>query len=465
LKFLIFSLVFFLLILAGGGTAFFISMRQIVRANVAQELSRLLETKRITLEASVNAEIAIVLKMADSPLIKEYFLNPEDSALEALAFSEIAGYRRAFAANTTFWASDVDKKFYSDDAYSYTVNPADPADYWYNMTLHETEVFNFNINYNDNLKKTMLWVNAPVFDNRKPIGLVGTGIDLTEFIGSIYTGFDTNAISLYLFNDAGEITGARDSSLVFNKALITEHLGDSGRVVSDTAKALNETEIKTYGYAQGEAAAIRIPQLNWYMAAFLPSDSSMYLNSTMTGVFFAMLAVVLLVFVLSNLFIGSIIKPLKLAMQVLGDISTNWDLTRRLDVHNQDEIGELAGFFNMTFEKMKDLLTAIKQRMGSLSDTGSELATNMVETAAAINQINANIQSLKNQIAYQSTGVTEAGGAMERILESVNNLNEHIVVQGESVAQSSAAVEEMLANIHSVVGTLVKNTANINTLA
>jgi methyl-accepting chemotaxis protein len=103
--------------------------------------------------------------------------------------------------------------------------------------------------------------------------------------------------------------------------------------------------------------------------------------------------------------------------------------------------------------------------MASLSATGTELATNTVETASAINEITATIQSLKGQVISQSTGVTETGGAMERIMVSVNNLNEHVAIQADSVSQSSAAIEEMLASIHSVVETLVKNTANIGTLA
>jgi methyl-accepting chemotaxis protein len=471
LKFLVFSVIFFLLILAGGGIAFFLSMQQLVHSNAAQELSRLLETKRIPLEASVNAEIAIALKMADSPLLKQYFLQPEDPDLERLALEEIAGYRRAFAGNTVFWVNDIDKRFYSDDAYSYTVNPADSADYWYNMTLQETEVFNFNINYNDNLKKTMLWINAPVFENgapggaRRPIGMVGTGIDLTGFINSIYSGFDTNAVSLYLFNEAGEITGAQDSGLIVNKELITKYLENNGGAIVDAAKTLGETEIKTFGNRQSEAAVIRVPQLGWYMTAVLPFSLSMYFNSPMTGIFFAMLAVILLVFIISNFFISSILKPLKLTMQVLEGISSDWDLTRRLDIQNRDEIGDLAGFFNMTFEKMKDLITAIKQRMASLSNTGSELAANTVETATAINQITSNIQSLKGRVLNQSTAVTETGESMERIMANVDNLNKHIAIQADNVSQSSSAIEEMLVNIHSVVETLVKNTANIGSLA
>jgi methyl-accepting chemotaxis protein len=464
-RFFFFSLVFFLLILAGGGTAFLLSIRQIIQANSAQELSRLLETKRITLEASVNAEIAIALKMAGSPLIQRYFLNPEDSEIEQLAFEEIAEYRRTFTTNTVFWVSDIDKKFYSDDAYSYTMNPNNPADYWYNMTLYETEVYNFNINYNDILKKTMLWINAPVFSQGKPIGLVGTGIDLGAFIDSVYTGFDTSAISLYLFNEDGEITGAHDSSLVFNKKTLSAHLGSGGDVIAAAAKALGETEIKTFPYGQGEAAVFRLPELNWYMTAFLPFTASMYLNSPMTAIFFGMLALILLVFIISNIFIGNILKPLNYTMQLLKEIAAHWDLTKRLEIQNDNELGELAGFFNLTFEKMKGLIITIKKQTAVLSNTGEELATNMIETAAAVTEITANIQSIHGVTGRQAEGVTKTGGTMERIMHRVKALNAHITVQSESISQSTSSIEEMLANIHSVTEILVRNVDNVKALS
>ncbi|MDR0556640.1 MAG: hypothetical protein LBG43_02030 [Treponema sp.] len=73
-QFLVFSILFFLFIVGAETGAFFLSMRQIVRKNLAQELTRLLETSRLKLESSVNSEIAIALKMAGSPLIQRYFL-------------------------------------------------------------------------------------------------------------------------------------------------------------------------------------------------------------------------------------------------------------------------------------------------------------------------------------------------------------------------------------------------------
>lgn len=55
------------------------------------------------------------------------------------------------------------------------------------MTLLETEVYNFNINYNPTLKQTNLWGNAVVSDDAgKPIGILGTGIPLTDMIQEMY---------------------------------------------------------------------------------------------------------------------------------------------------------------------------------------------------------------------------------------------------------------------------------------
>lgn len=46
--------------------------------------------------------------------------------------------------------------------FGYVVDANDPDQYWFNMTMYETELYNFNINYNPDLKVTNLWVNVVV---------------------------------------------------------------------------------------------------------------------------------------------------------------------------------------------------------------------------------------------------------------------------------------------------------------
>ena len=462
--FVIFACILFAFIAIGGITVFLISMRDIVRTNTGIELAQAVEIERIKLEASVNGEIALALKMANSPLLIQHFLNPADSALRRLAFAEIVGYQQSFKSKTVFWASDTDKEFYFSEDSHYTVNPDDPDNYWYKMTLYETEKFNFNINYNAEAQKTMLWINAPVFNHGTPIGLVGTGIDLTEFIDSIYqhhTGRDT----LYLFNAAGEITGAQNSKLITDKVTLDKALGDFGAEIIATAKGLKPDEIKFFEMPGGEFAVGTIPSLDWYIVDIQPVTIVDSLKSGMTVLFVAMLAVTAVIFVIFYIFISWMLKPMVSMEQALEQISKDWDLTRRLHLHRRDEIGTLGEYFNLTFEKFRKLLVGIKGKTVVLSDTGEELTSHMTVTRKEIDGINSNIQIMRGQVLSQADKVNATAKSMEQIISGMNELNEHITVQAESVARSSSAIEEMLANVQSVTQTLVKNASNISSLA
>ena len=463
--FVVFASILFALILIGGSTIFFISMQEIIRTNTGNELAQAVEIERIKLEASVNAEIAIAMKMADSPIIQNYFANPGNPELERLAFAEIAGYRRAFASNYVFWINDIDHRFFENDSYAFTVDVADPGNYWYLMTLNETEKYNFNINYNDKLNVTNLWINAPVFDSRRrPIGVLGTGINLTVFVDSIYqhhTGRDT----LYLFNAAGEITGAKDSKIIVDKITIDNELGDLGADIIAKAKELKSGEVKFFDMPGGEFAVGTIPSLDWYISDIQNITPIDTLNNGMTLLFAAMLAVTAVIFVIFYFFISWMLKPMVSMEQALEQISKDWDLTRKLHLHRRDEIGTLGEYFNMTFEKMRGLLVGIKGETVSLSDTGDELFSQMTRTRKDIDGINSNIQIMRGQVLSQADKVNAAVKSIDQIISGMNTLNDHITVQAESVAQSSSAIEEMLANVQSVTQTLVKNAANITSLA
>jgi len=470
-RFLLFSIALFIAILAGGSFAYILSMRQIVLANHNHELIQEVEIERINLEASVNGEIAIALKMADSPLIKRHFLDPGDNGLRRIAFDEIAGYQRAFASKSVFWCSNIDKEFYFDEGNHYTIDPNDPENYWYKMTLYETEVFNFNINYNPEMKRIMLWINAPVFDSgRTPIGLVGTGIDLTEFVNTMFRRYKGGG-TLYFFNSAGEITGAKDTNLITNKVTLDKELSKTGPeilawVKSNSGKnAQGDIPIRTFSGPEGEIAVGPIPALDWYVSVVQPLTLRDYLYNSMSILFLAMMGLIVVLFIVFNLFIRAFLRPLTGIITALNQISRDWDLMKRLQIHRNDEIGNLADFFDLTFERIRELLHGIKGMTFSLSETGEELSVKMDDTNSAIKKINTAMQDMRGQVLSQGDEVNKTTGSMERIMGDLGKLNEHIKVQADSVAQSSSAIEEMLASINSVTQTLVKNSANIGALS
>jgi len=178
----------------------------------------------------------------------------------------------------------------------------------------------------------------------------------------------------------------------------------------------------------------------------------------------ALIALVLAV-VIIYLVLNSTTAPIVRVADTLKDISEGeGDLTRTIEVSSKDEVGDLALYFNKTLKKIKDLVLLIKKQAGILKDIGNDLASNMTETAAAINQITANIQSVKGRVISQSASVTETNATMEQVIANINKLNGHVENQSRNVSQASSAIEEMVANISSVTNTLVNNATNVKTL-
>jgi methyl-accepting chemotaxis protein len=164
-------------------------------------------------------------------------------------------------------------------------------------------------------------------------------------------------------------------------------------------------------------------------------------------------------------FIRRIFTPLDKINRILKEISEGeGDLTCIITVHSDNEIGNLAHFFNLTLEKIKRLVITIKQQTAMLSDIGNDLSGKMNETAAAINQITGNVQIIEGRIINQSASITETNATMEQVVTNIKKLDNHVENQSSHISQASSAIEEMAANISSVTETLVRNSGNVNTL-
>ncbi|MCL2208401.1 MAG: ATP-binding protein [Fibromonadales bacterium] len=379
-KYVVFSVILFLTILIVGSIAFLFSMQQIIRHNKSWQLTKLLEIERTKLEISVNKEIAIVLKMASSPQIKSYFENPTDPDLKKMAESEINAYNRALN-DAVFWINDIDKIFYTKSAEPYLIDETDSVNYWYNLTLNKTEIYNFNINYNPDLNVTKLWINAPVFNaSHKAIGMLGTGIDLTEFIEAVYKNYHGQAI-LYFFNSNGEITGASDVKLVAAKKNIQDKLEETYFGNTDVllkVRNLKSGEAQSFAAENAQAAVISIPTLKWYAIAILPSSINDF-KTTLTAFFILGIMVIAFILILSNVFIHRLFTQLQKTMASLEAASkAKSEFLAKMSHEIRTPMNSIIGFTDLAlynksisptirdyFEKIK---TSSKGLLGIIND-------------------------------------------------------------------------------------------------
>jgi len=200
---------------------------------------------------------------------------------------------------------------------------------------------------------------------------------------------------------------------------------------------------------------------SWYVLSIRDKNIAMRTRNTVIMVILASSAVIILIALLIVFFIARTISlPIKEIHLFLEKVKDG-DLTKKVTVKSQDEIGNLADYFNLTIENIRNLVGVIKYKIDALTNTGYELSANMGKTAKSVNQISENFKSMKSMMGRQEESAAEAEKAVLAIKRSIDNLNRLIEDQSDSINTSSSAVEEMTANIHSVTKTLMENSKNV----
>jgi methyl-accepting chemotaxis protein len=165
------------------------------------------------------------------------------------------------------------------------------------------------------------------------------------------------------------------------------------------------------------------------------------------------------------LLLRQIFSPIGRINSILKEISMGeGDLTGRIEAKRDNEIGELAGYFNLTMGKIRNLVGTIKYKINGLNHTSFELSANMGETSATVDKISSSLDNMENLVVKQENGALVAGEAVGAIKINIDSLNKIIEQQAESVDISSSAIEKMTANIHSVTQTLAENSKNVGVL-
>ena len=114
-KFLLFSCILLSAIFIVATVSYTVSVRQINRLYIEQQLSIAAETIRLRLATTINNELPLVMRLGDTPVIRQYFMNPSDPYLRDRALAEFELYRGHFRTGLIFWINDVDKMFHFTD--------------------------------------------------------------------------------------------------------------------------------------------------------------------------------------------------------------------------------------------------------------------------------------------------------------------------------------------------------------
>ena len=196
----------------------------------------------------------------------------------------------------------------------------------------------------------------------------------------------------------------------------------------------------------------------WGLGLSIP-DNEMYelINNIRNLMFlFGAVSVVALALLAAFLLVSSL-KPLAIVEKAISGIASgDADLTKRIEIDSNNEIGYVVKGFNAFSGKLQTIIGDVKSSKDELMVAGENLSGATQDTSSSITQIIANIESMKNQIDNQNQSVNQTAGAVNEIASNIESLERMIESQSSGVTQASAAVEEMIGNISSVNGSMEK---------
>lgn len=160
------------------------------------------------------------------------------------------------------------------------------------------------------------------------------------------------------------------------------------------------------------------------------------------------------------------VKPITGVVGKLRDISEgDGDLTSRLPVTKEDEIGLLCRYFNSTMEKIHSVVSGVKQSKDSLMKAGDTVTNSAQQSADGISHITQNINDITSQVETQTSSMKYTVSAVDDISLTISSLSSLISNQKGGIATASTAVEEMVSNISAVNASMDKMATSFKSLA
>lgn len=188
--------------------------------------------------AALSREISLAEALSRSPVMVDWFADEQNPERMARGLAEMEHYRRSFTDQSVFLVVNASGNYYFNDAqnsfgadpYSYTLEPSLQRDAWYYATRERREGCHLNVNVDEVLRLTKVWINCLVNRGGEVLGMVGTGLDLTDFIREVVDLPQPGVDSIFV-DQGGAVQAHRDASLVDFRS-ITKDIAEKTTVFS-----------------------------------------------------------------------------------------------------------------------------------------------------------------------------------------------------------------------------------------
>ncbi|MGH9398323.1 MAG: methyl-accepting chemotaxis protein [Terriglobia bacterium] len=156
-----------------------------------------------------------------------------------------------------------------------------------------------------------------------------------------------------------------------------------------------------------------------------------------------------------------ILTPLGLTVGVLGHVSEG-DLSKRLQVDSNDEIGQMGTALNKALEKIGGAMFSIGQNSHALASSSEELSavshqmsSNAEETSAQANVVSAAAEQVTKNLQTVATATEEMTASIKEIAKNANQAA-RVATEAVRTAENTNATVTKLGQSSAEIGQVIK---------
>ena len=212
-------------------------------------------------------------------------------------------------------------------------------------------------------------------------------------------------------------------------------------------------------YLVGYYAIKNVPSLDWYLAVEVDEDKAFAsMDDIRNGSLILTPVSVIITIILLTLLLNRLTKPLRELKVAMQDIAEgDADLTQRLEVNSQDELGELAKHFNrfvdnihvmmQDFKVQSDDMNVIAQQMNDISEQSKhEMGQQRQETEQVATAV-AEMSAAAAEIALNAQGAAEAARDADDEGLVINQVVEEAISSIQGLADNLSSAEKDIADL------------------
>jgi methyl-accepting chemotaxis protein len=142
--------------------------------------------------------------------------------------------------------------------------------------------------------------------------------------------------------------------------------------------------------------------------------------------------------------VRNVVKGIALVVERIKDVAQGeGDLTKRIEVKNDDELGELSRWFNTFMDKLQDIISQVAQSTEHIASATEEISSSATQSSQGA-------ETQKDQTNQVATAMQEMSSTVLQVSENSNKAAESAKRSGEMARSGGHIVSETVSVIQNL---------------